>query len=428
MNKVIRWIVVAVVAALVIWSGLKFGRRAVVSKDLVVNVMEGPFRSELFLIGEINAVNTLSISVQTPGRLANIVPEGSIVEHGDPVAWLETEDLERDVERYRIELEIAQKQLQKARENARLQDRLNLLAIDEARSRLEFQKTQLDAAESRLEKTRRLVNAEISPRKALEEAELDVLSQTLQLQNAQLNLEKVINNRESQLELQRADVTTAQIELDKNQAELNKALSGLENAVIRAPAAGMVLYRNVWKGGGGQEKIAIGDQVGPWQPFMEIPDLSELEVVTRVDEIDISRLHENQAATIHLDAFPTMILNGTVSRIATLAEDAAMARSGRTEEGRKVFEVTIQIKENPEALRPGITARVTVLLHESDQEIFVPVESVFTEGDDTFVFLSGFAGPTKQPVKTGVWNTQYITITEGLDVGQRILLTRPDLM
>ncbi len=428
MIRKIRWGVIGLCAVIIVLVIIRYAGRGVVSGDLVVTALEGPFRSEIFLIGEVKAVNTLSISVQNPGRLADIVSEGSVVQEDEPVAWLETEELERNVERYRIDVEIAQKRLQKVEENARLQDRLNLLAIEEAQSRLEYQRNQLATTESRLERTRRLVSAEISPRQALDDAELEVLSQTLQVQNAELNLEKAINNRESQLELQRADITTAQIELDKNRSELNKALSGLESAVIRAPASGMVLYRNIWKGGGAQEKVAIGDQIGPWQPFMEIPDLSELEVVTRVDEIDISRLHENQSATIHLDAFPAMLLTGTVARIASLAEDAAMSRSGSSEEGRKVFEVGIRIEESPEELRPGITARATVLLHHSDYEIYVPIEAVFTEGDDRFVFISAFGGPEKRLVKTGVWNTQHITIIEGLDAGQRILLVRPDTM
>lgn len=426
-----RWILIGISLVILIWIGIRFSRRAIVTGDIVVAVLEGPFRAELSLIGEVRAVNTTNITPRTHGKIADLVPEGTIVEKDQAICWLETEDLERDVDRIRINLEIAEKKLLKAEENARLQDRLNLLAVEESRSRLEYQENQLAVAQSRLEKTRRLVEADISPRKALEDAELDVLSQNLQVQNAALALEKALKNRESQRELQKADVTTASIEVDKSRAELNKALASLNEAVIRAPTSGMVLYKNLWKGGGNTEKTAIGDTIGPWQPCLEIPDLSKLEVVAFVDEVDISRVQEGQPALISLDAFPGLTLNGRMNQIASLAENAGAqreTRSGESGSSRKVFEVGIGITDNPEDLRPGITARVSVLLYTSDHEIYVPIESVFTEGDDRIVYVAGFGGPEKTSVQTGIWNAQYVTIREGLQAGQRIWLTRPDAL
>ncbi len=248
------------------------------------------------------------------------------------------------------------------------------------------------------------------------------------MQNAELALEKTLKNRDSQAELQKADVTTARIDLEKSNADLEKALNNLKNAEILAPAAGIVMHKTVWKGGGKQEKVAIGDQVGPWQPFLEIPDLSELEVVTKVDEVDISRLKEGQIASISLDAFPMMSLSGKVTKIASLAEETGSFLDGSSGSvtNRKVFEVHIGIDETPENLRPGITARVNVLLHAVDHAVYVPIEAVFSEADEKIVYVSGFGGSEKTPVKTGEWNAQYITITEGLKSGQKIWLTRPD--
>ncbi len=424
-----RWVLIGIGLVVLFVIGLKFSRRAIIPGDIVVTVQEGPFKSELMLIGEIRAVNSTNITPRTYGKIANLIPEGSIVEKGQPICWFETEELEEDVEQMVNALEIAKKKLLKAEENAQLQDRLNLLAIEEAKSRLEHQRTQLAAARSRLEKTQRLVDADISPRKALDDAELEVLSQTLQVENATLALEKALKNRESQRELQKADVTTASIEVDQNQAELTKVQTNLNEAIIRAPTSGMVMYKNVWKGGGNTEKVAIGDQVGPWQPFLEIPDLSELEAIAFVDEVDISRVKENQTAKIYLDAFPSLVLHGDIHKIAALADEAPSSREPRNRDsggGRKVFEVSVRISDNPDDLRPGITARVAVLLYESDNNIYVPIDSVFTDGENRIVYLAGLGGAEKQMVKTGAWNAQYIVIHEGVQPGQRILLTRPD--
>ncbi|MGB3976899.1 MAG: efflux RND transporter periplasmic adaptor subunit [bacterium] len=406
--------------------GLKLSRRAIIPGDVVVTVQEGPFKSELMLIGEIRAVNSTNITPRTYGKIANLVPEGTIVEKGQPICWFETEELEEELEQSSNSLEIAKKKLLKAEENALLQDRLNLLAIEEAKSRLEHQKSQLAAARSRLEKTQRLVEADISPRKALDDAELEILSQTLQVENAALALEKALNNRESQRELQKADVTTASIEVDQKQVELTRAQTNLNEAITTAPTSGMVLYKEIWKGGN-IEKVAIGDQVGNWQPFLEIPDLSELEVIAYVDEVDISRIKENQTAKIYLDAFPELVLHGYIQKIATLADDTPSARRPQDSGGsRKTFEVNIRISDNPDDLRPGITARASVLLYSSDHDIYVPIDSVFTDGEDRVVYLPGSGGSEKRTVKTGAWNAEYMVIHEGIQPGQRILLTRPD--
>jgi len=426
-RKLIITGIVVLALVTILWQ---MTRRGGGTGELVVRAERRPFKAELLQIGLVQAVNSTNITPRSRGKIADLVEEGAVVVQDEPIAWLETEELERDVEKYRVDLELAKKRLKKAEENARLQNQLNELSVQESQSNYQYRRNQLASARADLEKTRRLVDAGISPRKALDDRELDVLSQELQMQNAKLALEKAINNRDSQAELQKADVNAARIDVEKSRSELKRVEENLQNAVIRAPTSGMVLYKRVWKGGG-MEKVAVGDQVGPWHPFLEIPDLSLLEIVTKVDEIDISRLAENQSATITLDAFPEMKLTGQVTKVAALAQDAespgeSMGRGGGNASGRKVFEVHISIDEAPDELRPGVTGRVRILLAEEDDALVVPVESVFSDSDGRFVYVDTFGGPERRAVETGVWNHQYITLTDGLKAGEKVWLVRPE--
>jgi len=425
-----RLVIISIAGLLAVTGIWRLTRHTGGSGNLIVKAEQRPFRAELLQIGLIQAVQSTNITSRSRGKIADLVDEGSVVDKDMPIAWLETEELERDVEKYRVDLELARKRLAKAEENARLQNHLNALSVQESQSNYEYRQNQLASAQSTLEKTQRLVDAGISPRKALEDAELNVLSQELQMQNAKLALEKSINNRDSQAELQKADVTAARIDVEKSEAELEQVQENLSNAVIRAPTSGMVLYKMVWKGGG-IEKVAVGDQVGPWHPFLEIPDLSELEVVTQVDEIDISRLAEGQSAAITLDAFPDMRLTGRVTKIAALAQDAegpgeSIGGGSSNASGRKVFEVHISIDDAPSELRPGVTGRVRILLAEEPDALVVPIESVFSDSDGQFVYVDTFNGPDRRDVETGVWNHQYITIARGLDAGDKVWLVRPE--
>lgn len=400
---------------------------------MLVKAREAAFTVDMLQIGLVQAVQSTNISPRSWGKIADLVPEGQVVEKDQPVAWLETEELERSVSKFRVDLELAEKRLTKAEETRRLQNQLNDLAIQEAQSQYEYEQNQLISARTRLEKTRRLVDAGVSARKALEDAELEVLSQDLQVQNARLALEKAVKNRSSQSELHAADVTAARIDVEKSRSELDQAENDLANAVIRAPTSGMVLYKMIWKGGG-MEKVAVGDQVGPWHPFMEIPDLSLLGVVTHVDEIDISRLQEGLPAEITLDAFPDIMLKGRVETIASLAQDADVpaesasrrASGSGSASGRKVFEVHIGIDDCPDVLRPGITGRVRIILAQLDTALLIPAESVFSDVDGRFVYVDTFGGPEMRRVETGPWNYEYVSIVSGVSSGEKVWLVRPE--
>ncbi len=387
----------------------------------------GSFRVVLHQLGELKAVHSVSITSNTSGELADLIPEGSIVEKDQPVAWIETGELEKESERFRTSLEIAKKRLQKAEEEALLDKKLNEMAVQEAEADLEYRQTQLKNAENNLTKVHRLVNANLMPRKAIEEAELKKMSEDLQVKNGEIALQKSRDQQTSQLAMKKADLESARIEVEKAQADYDHATDQLAKAVIRAPTSGIVLYNKIWKGGK-MEKVSIGSQVGPWNPILEIPDLSEMELITLVDEIDISRLALDMPASVTLDAFPEIRLTGSVSRVSTLAKEMGQDvgwGQERKSTGRKVFEVAIRINEKVAELRPGITGLVEILIQEFDDVLMVPIESVFSNDQQTYVYGLSLGTPKKISVTCGMANEFDIIIEEGLDVGDRVFLSDP---
>lgn len=60
--------------------------------------------------------------------------------------------------------------------------------------------------------------------------------------------------------------------------------------------------------------IREGDQVQPGIPVSDVLDLSELEVVARVGELDRANLTEGQEVLIRLDAVADKVFNGKISR------------------------------------------------------------------------------------------------------------------
>ena len=73
-------------------------------------------------------------------------------------------------------------------------------------------------------------------------------------------------------------------ELARQRNQLGIIQSVMDGFTIRAPAPGMVIYDKEWNG----RKKVVGSQVSAWDPTVAtLPDLTQMESVTYVNEIDV---------------------------------------------------------------------------------------------------------------------------------------------
>lgn len=395
----------------------------------VAEVKNGEFKLILRQVGEVQAVNSTLITPKSRGEIANLAPEGSYIEQGQPVAWLETSDLEKALDRKKAALEVANLQLRKVKEDSALAEKTSAMAIEEAQATFEFRKNQLEDAERNLEKAIRMVEAKLAPQKSIEEAQLRKRSEELQVENARIALEKANYQRGSQLELNRVEINNRTIEVERAQVEFDNAQDELTKAVIKAPTSGILLYERTWQGST-LEKVRVGSPVGPWSAILQIPDLTQLQIETAVDEIDIALLKPDLQALIQFEAFPDLTLAGKVSKIASLAKELGQDAGWNQEKqasGRKVFDVFISLEQTDPRLRPGLTSTVEVIIEHRPSAILAPLESVFRRDGQAFVYLKTAGEPRKTLIKTGTANEQEICIEDGLTEGQQVYLVDPTL-
>ena len=75
---------------------------------------------------------------------------------------------------------------------------------------------------------------------------------------------------------------------------------------INAPSPGMVIYVREWNG----KKKGVGSQWNTWDPTVAtLPDLTQMESQTYVNEVDVRKLSVGQKVSISLDADPTKKLD-----------------------------------------------------------------------------------------------------------------------
>ena len=137
---------------------------------------------------------------------------------------------------------------------------------------------------------------------------------------------------------------------------------------IKAPSPGMVIYVREWNG----KKKGVGSQWNAWDPTVAtLPDLTQMESQTYVNEVDVRKLAVGQKVQISLDADPTKKLAGTVTAIANVGEQ-------RPNQDSKVFEVKIEIAKADTTLRPGMTTSNAIEIASMPNVLSIPLEAVTT--------------------------------------------------
>ena len=252
----------------------------------------------------------------------------------------------------------------------------------------------------------------------------------------------------------------------------------IKKCLIFAPQSGLVVYfipEQSRSGAGSQQSIiAQGEPVREGQKLMRIPDLSKMDVNTRVHEALISRVRgekwnrtpfsrsvqaglllapgslsqltgylgfasvreefaetyrsfemqkvqNGQPAQVRIDAFPGRVLEGEVKTVATVASQQDWMSADV-----KVYQTIVSIKETIPDLKPGMSAEV-VLFTDSAKEscLTVPVQAILGSmdmGNMRRVYVMTATGPEPRDVVVGLSNDKMAEIESGLDAGDQVIV------
>lgn len=239
------------------------------------------------------------------------------------------------------------------------------------------------------------------------QAELDRVS----MERAQVNYNRsrllaakkvVAAQEEEDLQLALAEAK-AKYEKSLRAAEVVKV--DLNYATIRAPIGGAIASISTQKG----ETVAAAFAA---PTFVTIIADHSLQLVAMVDENDIASVQKGNSVTFTVDAFPARDFEGFVESIAPKATIIS---------GVVNYEVTISIREDADALKPDMTANVSVQTAQH-QALLLPAAAVRHEGDDTVVYLSGKSGRERRMVALGAKEQGQIEIRKGLGVNDPVLM------
>lgn len=324
-------------------------------------------------------------------------------------------------------------------------------------------------------------------RETLKKLETDKrLLQTFQAQRKVKELSALVQEtwRAFDRELSQATAKEVQAEATRKTArsvflqeeeKLREIDEQIKECKIHAPQDGMVVYYIPESSRWSQSErglIQQGASVQEGQKLMRIPDLTRMQVATRVHEAMVSRIkgddrrstgvHEavvaglalnprpvlavlplhtelledqrdqyrpreyyeaarGQPASIRVDAFPDRPLKGHVRTVATVASATDWMASDV-----KVYSTIVAIDDPLPGLKPGMSAEVTIQVNSTLENVLaVPVQAVVggaESGRTRKVFVMTPGGPEEREIQIGLSNEKMAEVKAGLQAGDQVVV------
>lgn len=370
---------------------------------LTAPVKLGTFKMVVTTTGELRARKF--VQVQGPAqaqsvnvyqtKISSIVPEGSVVKEGDVIAELDRSPAATKLADVTLSLQKAQAEYT----TAQLDSALNL-----AQAREDVRTAEYTLEEKKIAKEQAQYEAPSIKRQA-----------DIDLEKAQRGVEQAKRNLDTKTKQAVAKMSSVAADLGRQQNQLKNIQTVMEGFTIRAPAPGMVIYLREWNG----KKKGVGSQWNAWDNTVAtLPDLTQMESQTYVNEVDVRKLAVGQPVQISLDADPSKRLPGKVTEIANVGEQ-------RPNQDSKVFEVKIEVLQADTTLRPGMTTANAIETASVPNALSVPLEAVVSDAGYSYVYKREGRGIVKQMIEPGPMNDNEIVVRRGLTKDDRVLLAPP---
>ena len=366
-----RWPVVVVILLL---AGLATGwfllrpEAALEVRTVTARKVSGTVASTVLnASGYVTARRYATVSSKLTGQVSEVrIEEGMAVEEGQVLATLDDSNIRRS-------LELAEAQLAAQRTSARETEAL------------------LREARANLDRTNNLVARDLASEQELDRARTAAEALSVRLDR------------------DRADTSVAERQVAIYQQQL-------DDTVIRAPFAGIIVAKNAQPGemispvsaGGGFTRTGIGT----------IVDMDSLEIEIDVNESYINRVEPGQPVTARLDAYPDWNIPGHVIAIIPTADRQR---------------ATVEVRVGFDALDPRILPDMGVKVAFQDDRpaedrragVLVPARALAEDGERTIAWIASQGRAERRAVAVGGRQDEEVLVTAGLNGGEKIILNAP---
>lgn len=395
----------------VVWLGSCSVQGKVSSSDPnipVAPVKQGDVQLRVNATGELRATRTVMMSAPAIAggslQIIRLLKAGSMVKAGDEVVDFDPSQQEYNLGQNRSDLEQAEQEIVKAKDDA---------AVQAAQDQTALLKAQFDVRQAELEVSKNeLVSA------------IDAQKNLLALDEAKRALAQLQQDIKSHAASGQATMAVDQEKAHKAKLAMDQALENIKNMQVRSPIAGLVVIRQNMNASGGfffggmtLPAFEQGDQVSAGAVIADVIDMGTMEITAHVSEGDRVNVKSGQPVEIHVDALPGVILGGTVKAVAATAGYFFDSGGGSSD-------VSIALSHQDKQLRPGFTAHVVILGEEIQNALSIPREAVFEKDGKQIVYARGANGFEPRSIQIK-YLTEGRAVIDGLKVGTDVAVLDP---
>ena len=218
---------------------------------------------------------------------------------------------------------------------------------------------------------------------------------------AQLSFDRAQGLREDSM-ISQQGFDEAQARLKESRATLRRHRSLLTKTRLLAPFSGTI----------GLRQVSPGAYIQPGQDLVNLEDIDPIKIEFKLSERYAAAIAIGQQIELKVDALPDQLFNGVVYAI-----DPQLDSRTRT------FTLRARADNSNHKLRPGMFARLNLVVNRRTQAVVVPEQAIWPQGEQPFVFtvVDGHAKLTA--VTIGERFDGKVELRTGIQVGDPVIIS-----
>ena len=398
----------------------------------VFNAVKGPLTVTVTEDGNVESGNNVTIKCRVEGgaSILEIVEDGAIVEAGDQLVKLDDASITDNINAQKIAMGKAESAKISAEAKVKVaqinvEEYLKIFEKDlkDQESNIVIAEENLRSSQNSLEYSERMFQRGYISQLELESSQFAVRRSDLELTSAKTAKEvmemytkqKTLTDLESQVAIAATGLKSELAAYALETSKLKRLEDQLENCLIIAPNAGMVVYANK-QGRFGSQGVMIeeGSTVRQLQDILWLPDLENMQVKVKVHETKVEDLKVGMRASILIQGSQ---LQGQVQRISNQPESTSWFQGNIKE-----YATIVKIDGAPGDLKPGMTAEVEIRVESLEDVVKVPLSSVVEEKGKYHCFIQTADGATeKRTVEVGLSDETFVQVKDGINEGDAVI-------
>ena len=304
-------------------------------------------------------------------QITRLAPLGAFAREKDLIVEFDDSEVRSRLEERELELQQIEEQIKKAQADLAIRNNQDQVDLLKARYSVRL--------------------AELEVRRAELKSAIDAKKDLLTLEEARRRLKQLESDIKSRLEQAEAEIAVLRERRNRAMLEVRRERQRLMQVKLLAPMSGLVAIRQsrpmgMYFPGMQLPDYREGDQVFPGTPVADVLDLSEMELVAKVNELDRANLLEGQEALVRLDAVPDKVFQARIKSMSGTASANVWAG-----DPTKRFDVVFAV--DMKELLSGLGARpeqIRIILETAERNRSKPVTA---SGPSPAMAAAAFAAP-----------------------------------